>query len=114
MKDCFDMVIYQQLLWDVKPRTIFETGAYTGACALWMGDTMKQFNMPVHIYSMDIDTSLVDPLVHQDDQVTVIEESVLNINQVFDENFLKVIMFFVFRFNVVVNLSGYTVNPNRF
>lgn len=34
MKDSLDMVIYQQLFWEVKPRTIFETGTYTGACAL--------------------------------------------------------------------------------
>ena len=41
MKDCFDMIICQQLLWELKPKTIFETGAYTGACALWMADTIK-------------------------------------------------------------------------
>ena len=41
MKDCFDMIICQQLLWELKPKTIFETGAYTAACALWMADTIK-------------------------------------------------------------------------
>ena len=41
MKDALDMVIYQQLMWDVRPKTIFETGTYTGACALWMADTMR-------------------------------------------------------------------------
>ena len=40
------MVIYQQLLWDLKPKTIFEIGANTGACALWMVDTMKAYNLP--------------------------------------------------------------------
>ena len=89
MKDCFDMIIYQQLLWELKPKTIFETGAYTGACALWMADTMKIYNLPVHVYSIDIDLSLVDERVSSDPNVTITNGNVLNIEEAFPKDLLK-------------------------
>ena len=38
IKDCFDLIIVQQLLWEVKPQTVIEIGAYKGASALWAAD----------------------------------------------------------------------------
>ena len=90
MKDCLDMIIYEQLLWEVKPKTIFELGAYTGACALWMSDTMKTYGLPVHVYSVDIDMSLVDPLAKSDKSLTFIEGNVKHIEEAFPEELLKV------------------------
>ena len=90
MKDTFDMTIYEQLLWEIKPQTIFETGAYTGACALWMADVMKIYNLPVQIYSIDINLKLVDPQVATCKNIIVKEVDVKKINQIFSEEFLKV------------------------
>ncbi|XP_057289933.1 rhamnosyl O-methyltransferase-like [Hydractinia symbiolongicarpus] len=89
MKDCFDMVIYQQLLWEIKPKSIFETGAYTGACALWMADTMKSYGLPIHVHSIDINLSLVDKLANNDPNVTIKEGDAKKIGLAYPEEFLK-------------------------
>ena len=33
-----DLIIYQQMFWHIKPRTIIELGTFTGAAAIWMAD----------------------------------------------------------------------------
>ena len=83
------MVIYQQLLWDLKPKTIFEIGANTGACALWMVDTMKAYNLPVHVHSVDKNLSLVDEMALNDQNVTIIEGNVLRTEEVYSDDLLK-------------------------
>ena len=89
MKGSFDMVIYQQLLWELKPKTIFETGGYTGACALWMAHTMKAYKLPVHVYSVDKNLSLVDEMAINGQNVTIIEGNVLRIKEVYSDDLLK-------------------------
>ena len=90
MKDCFDMVIYQQLLWEVKPKTIFETGAYTGACALWIADTMKSYKLETHVYSLDINLNLVEKLAKEDKNVTFQQGDVKKIASSYPPEFLEV------------------------
>jgi len=92
MKDCFDMVIYQQLIWEVRPKTIIETGAYTGACALWMADTAKMFGVDTHVYSIDIDLGLVDQLAMNDDRLTIKKGDAKEIGKSFPPDLLKVII----------------------
>ncbi|XP_012561758.1 rhamnosyl O-methyltransferase isoform X1 [Hydra vulgaris] len=89
MKDTFDMTIYEQLLWEIKPKTIFETGTYTGACALWMADVMKMYDLPVQIYSIDISLDLVDPQINTCKNISIKKIDVKKINQVFSGEFLK-------------------------
>lgn len=84
------MVIYQQLFWEVKPRTIFETGAYTGACALWMADTTKIYNQDAHVYSIDIDLGLVENLALEDNNVTIEQGDAKNIAKAFSPRLLQV------------------------
>lgn len=90
MKDSLDMVIYQQLLWELRPRTIFETGTYTGACALWMADTMKSYNQSTHVYSFDIDLKLVEKLAAEDENVTIMQGDAKNIAKSFTPEILEV------------------------
>ena len=77
MKGSFEMVIYQQLLWELKPKTIFEIGGYTGACALWMGHTMRAYKLPLHVYSVDKNLSLVAEMAINGQNFTIIEGNVL-------------------------------------
>eukprot|EP00794_Sanderia_malayensis_P011880 gene11880-13113_t len=73
MKDCMDSTIYQQLFWYEKPKTIIELGAYTGACAAWMADTCRTYGFnDTHIYSVDIDLTLLDKAAKDDKDVTFI------------------------------------------
>ena len=54
-----DLIIYQQMFWHIKPRTIIELGTFTGAAAIWMGDSVSLFGLDCQVYSMDIDHSLI-------------------------------------------------------
>jgi len=89
MKHSIDLILSEQLLWYVKPRTIFEIGCYTGASALWLSDTMKKYEVDTHVYTLDLDTSLVNPLTKNNKNITVIEDDVGNISNIFPEEKLK-------------------------
>lgn len=84
-KDPLDLSLYEMLLFEVKPRTIIELGAYSGASALWMADRLKSIEVETHIISLDIDLSLVDPLAQQQSNVEFIEGDCNFIEDVFSE-----------------------------
>jgi cephalosporin hydroxylase len=54
LKNPFDMALYPLLLWELKPRTIFEIGSKAGGSALWFGDLLDNFGIDGHIHSIDI------------------------------------------------------------
>lgn len=54
IKNPFDLALYSQLLWEVKPRTIVEIGSKHGGSALWMGDLLNNYGVDGHIYSLDL------------------------------------------------------------
>ena len=54
-----DMVVYQQMFWHIKPRTVVELGTYTGGSAIWMGEMFKTMGLDCHCYSVDYDHSLL-------------------------------------------------------
>ena len=89
-KDCFDLIIAQHLLWEVKPQTVIEIGAYKGASALWTADMMKMFGLKSRILSMDIDLSLLDPVARECPDVTFIQGDSNEIEKTFTEELLKV------------------------
>ena len=90
-KDCFDLIIVQQLLWEVKPQTVIEIGAYKGASALWTADMIKMFGLKSRVLSMDIDLSLLDPVARECPDVTFIQGDSNEIEKSFPEELLKVI-----------------------
>lgn len=90
MKAPQDLLILQHLLWDLKPATIFELGAYAGGSALWMSDIMKIYGCKTHIYSLDIDLSLVRDLAKADEHISFIECDAAKIEDAFSEKLLKV------------------------
>ncbi len=53
------MVIYQRLFWHVKPATVIELGAYSGAFAIWIADELCLMDLHCQVYSVDIDLSLI-------------------------------------------------------
>ncbi|MEL6948155.1 MAG: CmcI family methyltransferase [Pseudomonadota bacterium] len=62
----FDLAIYSQLLWDLKPRTVIEFGSNRGGSALWFADQLTAFGVPdFKIYSLDLHkvTDLEDPRI---------------------------------------------------
>lgn len=65
LKCPFDLALYTLLLWNVKPRTIFEIGSYNGGSALWLADQLRAYGVDGRVLSFDVTpiTNLSDPLV---------------------------------------------------
>ena len=53
-KTVFDTSLYMMMLWDLKPRTIIETGSASGGSAVWMADLMASYGLDCHVYSLDL------------------------------------------------------------
>jgi O-methyltransferase len=50
----FDLALYSLLIWNLKPRTIFEIGSNRGGSALWLADQLRAFKIDGHVRSYDI------------------------------------------------------------
>ena len=79
-----DIIIYQQLFALVQPQTIFELGSLFGGSALTMANTLNTHGIKGHIYSIDLDHSLLDPRVKdlKPDNLTFIEGDMNKIEEV--------------------------------
>ena len=54
IKSMYDYCIYPILLWNLKPKSIFEIGSGSGSSAIWMADLMQEYNCTTKVYSLDI------------------------------------------------------------
>ena len=54
-----DYVLYHQLFWYLKPQTVIELGTCEGGSAIWFGDQLQLLGTQGHVYSMDLDLSLL-------------------------------------------------------
>ncbi len=68
-KDPFDLALYPLLLWELRPATIIELGAFKGGSALWMADLLDLFEIDGHVYSHDVDT---DRITAEHERVTFV------------------------------------------
>lgn len=59
MKDPMSLTVYQQLIQELKPKTILEFGTYEGGSALWMKDQIKSLELDCHIHTFDINRNNV-------------------------------------------------------
>lgn len=51
----FDLAIYTELLFDLKPRTVIELGSWSGGSALWLADMLQVLGLSdTVLYSLDI------------------------------------------------------------
>jgi len=60
MKDPMTLSIYQQVLQDLKPKTIIEFGSYTGGSALWMSDLSDCLQLGCKVYTFDINAIFIE------------------------------------------------------
>lgn len=60
MKDPMSLTIYQQLIQDLRPKTILEFGTYEGGSALWMQDLLDTFGIDGTIHTFDINPDQVN------------------------------------------------------
>ena len=55
-----DYVLYHQLFYYLRPKTVIELGTCEGGSAIWFGDQLQLLGIQGgHVYSMDIDPSLL-------------------------------------------------------
>ena len=54
VKSPFDMALYQQLIWNLRPRTIIEIGSKAGGSGIYFGDLLSNFDIDGHVFSYDI------------------------------------------------------------
>lgn len=54
-KNPFDMALYTQLIWELKPKTIIEIGYKFGGSALWFADQTSAMNIDCKLYCIDIE-----------------------------------------------------------
>jgi cephalosporin hydroxylase len=54
LKNPFDLAIYSQLLWRLRPRTIVEIGSESGGSALWFAHQLDAFQSECRIFSIDL------------------------------------------------------------
>jgi cephalosporin hydroxylase len=62
LKDPFTLSLYSSLLWEVRPLTIVEFGAFEGGSACWLSDVMAAFHCDVTIISFDRDLRQINGL----------------------------------------------------
>ncbi len=55
LKNPFDLALYTMLLWQAKPRTIFEIGSNAGGSAIWFADMLYAMGLDAKIISIDIE-----------------------------------------------------------
>ena len=86
-----DVVIYSQLFGLVQPQTIFELGSLFGGSALSIANMLKLQSPRGHVYSVDIDLSLLDPQVKdlKPDNLTFVQGDMYKIEEVFPPSTLE-------------------------
>ncbi len=91
LKTADDQIILRELLTHVRPATVIEIGTFTGGTALWISDTMKVEDIPCSIFTMDINTSVLDKRVkeYKPENITFMQGDSNEIANIFTADFLK-------------------------
>jgi cephalosporin hydroxylase len=59
VKTPYDLALYGRLLWELKPRTILEFGAYHGGSSLWLADQLDTMAPGGQVHSFDINIECI-------------------------------------------------------
>ena len=86
-------MLYHQLFWYLRPQTVMELGTCEGGSAVWFGDQLKLLDINGHVYSMDIDPSLLGEGVKKLDldNVTFLQGDCYKIEETFTEEMLSML-----------------------
>ena len=84
LKDPFSLIVYQQMIFEIKPKTIIELGTFRGTSAHWLGNICKIGNLnDTKIYTVDKYPQFVDNNIKNDckNNVTFIEGDLYNLDK---------------------------------
>lgn len=60
-KSPIDLFLYSACLWEVKPKTVIELGAFHGGSGLWLADQMECMNIDGEVHSYELLIKAVSP-----------------------------------------------------
>ncbi len=89
LKGIMEITLYPMLLQELRPQTIIEIGAFNGGSAIWFADLMDIFGIESHIYSMDIDLSLLDEKAKNDQRIRFLQGDCNHIESLFSPELLS-------------------------
>ena len=91
IKNAEELQAYHQLFWYVQPRTIIEVGVAGGGSSVWFADQFKLLDIPGHVYSMDINLSLIEENVKKlsPDNITFLQGDCNEIEKTFTPEMLS-------------------------
>ncbi len=73
----FDYVMYQMLLWEIKPDLIIEIGTHKGGSALYLADLLE-LNGKGEIHTIDLSANEEDPLLRAHSRIRVFKDGFMN------------------------------------
>ncbi len=71
-KTCYDICIYQQMLQELRPRTIIEFGTAFGGSALFYADHARMFGLDAKVITLDRNATEVDEKARSDKDIELI------------------------------------------
>ncbi|HJD56218.1 MAG TPA: cephalosporin hydroxylase [Rickettsia endosymbiont of Pyrocoelia pectoralis] len=82
-KSPFQIVATQNLIQELKPKTIIEFGSFKGASALWLADIQSLSVEGGKVISIDIDFENIDQSVKNDDRIEFLQGDSNKIEEIF-------------------------------
>ena len=73
----FDYVLYQMLLWEVKPDLVIEIGTHKGGSALYLADLLE-LNGTGEIHTIDLPGNKEDASLHTHPRISVFRKGFIN------------------------------------
>jgi cephalosporin hydroxylase len=86
LKHPFEIALYTRLIWETKPRTVFEIGTKAGGTALWISDQLRTFGIDGQVISIDIEPPERPPSMPA--SVTLLRGDANNLAQTLTTNIL--------------------------
>jgi cephalosporin hydroxylase len=75
----FDYVLYQMLIWEIKPDLVIEIGTYKGGSSLYLADLLE-LNGRGRLHTIDLPGNEEDPLILSHPLISVFKEGFLDYN----------------------------------
>lgn len=88
-KDPFQIITTQQLIQELKPRTIIEFGTFRGASAVWLADIQSLTVKDGKIITLDITDEYLDPLAKSDTRIDFIIGDSNHVEKLFPQDMIK-------------------------
>ena len=88
-KGITEIGIYPMLMYELRPRTIIELGAFNGGAAIWFADHLGIFDIPGTVYSVDINLDFLDEKARADKRVHFLEGDCNSLADVLPQDLLS-------------------------